>query len=390
MARLLLDLTPLPSSKAGVGRYAFGLLEGLASIRKNDAFVHSLELVCLVKPADTAALQPYVEPFGGLLQIVEASWAQRLGRAGRLVAEQTLIPGILRKFKADAYHGIHYTVPLRWHGPSTTVFHDPTFWTHPRLHLASKVAYFRGMAALAVKKAAKLITVSEWSKRSLCSILGIDAASLIVCPHGVEASRLGAAKPEELDAFKDMLGFKGCRIVGFVGTLEPRKNLARLVAAVALLRRLSPEPVALVVAGQIGWKASALLRAIQQAQDQGWCRYLGYIDEETKRLLFEAADVIAYPSIAEGFGFPVLEAMASGTPVVTSDRTATAEIAGEAGFLADPYDVSSISKALARALFDQNARELKRQAGLRRVSAYTWEKAASCTAKVWKEVLRSA
>jgi glycosyltransferase involved in cell wall biosynthesis len=375
--RVCIDLTPLPKSKAGVGRYAFGLLGGLQSAVASG----NLELICFAKSQDAAeiaAAAPYAE-------VVEVG-PFKLGRPIRLAWEQTRLPALIRKARADVFHGIHYSLPLASSIPSTVVLHDPTFWTHPEFHTAAKVAYFRAMARLAARRSRLVFTVSRWSKQHLCDHLGIEDQKIRVAYHGVDDFLFEPVTPEALQSMRDRLGASDAKLVAFVGTVEPRKNLPRLVMAVEILRRRLGEPgVVLAIAGQRGWKIAEAERWIERGRRKGWLVDMGYIDEPTKRVLLQAADCFAYVSLAEGFGIPVLEAFASGTPVVTSDRTATAEVAGDAAALVDPYDVFAIAEALESVLVDDTTLWRLVEAGRARAAEFSWEAAGRETLAGWLE-----
>ncbi len=377
--RVALDLTPLPPSRAGVGSYALGLLGGLSEA----CAAGELDLVCIVKAADAetaASRAPHAE-------LVEVP-SLRLGRPGRLAWEQTGLVRLLGKIRPDIFHGIHYTLPLASTLPATVVLHDPTFWTHPHLHAPTKVAYFRTVAPSSARKARLVLTVSEWSRRELSRLLRIEPEKVRAIHHGVDDYLLEPESPEELASLRSSLDATSKPLVAFLGTLEPRKNIPRLVMAVEKVRDILGDPgVVLAVAGQKGWKTKAIEDWLTRGERAGWLVRLGYVDERTKRLLLQAADVVAYPSLAEGFGIPVLEAFASGTPVLTSDRTATAEVAGDSALVVDPYDVGAISRGLVSLLTDASLRSRLSEAGRKRASRFSWREAAAETLKVWREIL---
>lgn len=383
MLRVCIDLTPIPASKTGVARYALGLLAGLETLIRAGRLVTQIELVCLVNPRDADE----VVRIAPSAEVIPVQLAALGGRAGRIAAEQTTIPRLLQRLGIDLYHGIHYTVPVASKVPSVAVFHDPTFWTHSHLHEARKVAYFRALGRAALRRAAAIITVSEWSRARFCESLGVSPERIFACPHGVDPSCFRQRDPDDIRRFRRKLNLEGSKVVAFVATVEPRKNLDRLLAAVQMVASVAEEPLVLVVAGQRGWKASSVMAKLKAAERKGQARYLGYVNEATKLLLLSAADVLAYPSLAEGFGFPVLEALASGTPVVTSLGSATEEVAGNSAFLAEPRDVASLAACLARALFDEEARRRAIEFGKRRAGEYTWERSAICTARAWEGAL---
>ena len=377
--RVALDLTPLPSAKAGVGRYALGLLKGLLKAIEDGR----VQLVCIVTPRDVEEVLAQAPG----AEIIEAG-PFLLGRAGRIAWEQTVLPALLKKCRADLFHGIHYTVALRSRLPQTVVFHDPTFWTNPAVHTRLKVAYFRRMAWLASKRVRLVFTVSNWSKNTLCAVLRLPPEKVRVTYHGVDESLLERASQEEIQRFRDSIAASDAKLIVFIGTIEPRKNIPRLAMAVELLReRIKDQSVLLAVAGQRGWMTNESEKWLERGERQGWIRRLGYVDEAQKRLLLQSADAFVYPSLAEGFGIPIVEAFASGTPVVTSNRGATAEIANGAAVLINPYDVVEMTRAMEKILCDPAKAERLRELGAARASEFTWEKTAQSTMEGWLAAL---
>lgn len=355
--------------------YAFGLLRGLARFVADG----ELDLVCFAKSEDA----PKIASSAPWAEVVEVGPIP-MGRPGRLIWEQTALPALLRRAQADVFHGIHYSLPLASKVRSSVVFHDPTFWTHPEVHSPAKVAYFRGMARLASLRARVVFTVSEWAKERLCPLLGIDPDRVRVVYHGVDEFLFEPDCHESLREFREGLGVGEARLVAFVGTIEPRKNLPRLAMAVEILsRRLGDPGVALAIAGQRGWKMGNVEEWIQRGRRGGWLVDLGYVDDSTKRALLRSADAFAYVSLAEGFGIPVIEAFASGTPVVTSEGTATAEVAGGAALLVDPYDAVSIADALESILTDTDTTKRLVEAGRVRAAEFTWSETARRTLNGW-------
>ncbi len=378
--RVAVDLSPLPPSKAGVGRYAFGLLSALSPYVE----ANELDLICLAKTDDVSEVQSLV-PAGEVVDV----GSFRFGRPERLVWEQTVLPAMLRRIKARLFHGIHYSIPVASGVPSTVVFHDPTFWTHPELHSPSKVAYFRTMGRIASARSRLIFTVSNWSKESLVSILGLNPSKIRVVYHGVDEHLFEPASPGELDGLRKELGAEDAWLIAFVGTIEPRKNLPRLAMAVDMVRnRIDDRKVLLAVAGQTGWKTSESRAWLERGKEGGWIVELGYIDDSKKRLLLQAADLFAYVSLAEGFGIPALEALACRTPVVTSNRTATAEVASSAAMLVDPYDVHSIAGAIESLLRDRDLSESLVSAGETRAAEFTWTETARRTIEGWLDAVR--
>ncbi|HEX3099445.1 MAG TPA: glycosyltransferase family 1 protein [Patescibacteria group bacterium] len=229
-----------------------------------------------------------------------------------------------------------------------------------------------------IKRADKLIAVSEFTKLSLVEKLHIAPDKITVAPLGVDHENFHAnLKVDRLREVRNHYNLPGDFVL-FVGTVEPRKNLARLVEAMEQLN----EPIALVIAGRLGWKYSALLKQIEQSPKRRSIILLGYVPEADKPYLMKLARVFAYPSMYEGFGLPVLEAMAVGTPVLTSNVSSLPEVAGDAALLINPYNSTEIAEGIKRLHLDKPLREHYITKGLERSKQFTWEKCASIVKSV--------
>jgi glycosyltransferase involved in cell wall biosynthesis len=262
-------------------------------------------------------------------------------------------------------------VPCPTAAPLVVTLHDLAFVHDPSQFSRHGVRVMRRSLEVIRDRAALVLTSSEAS-RADCEGAGIEGSRLRVVPLGVDAT---AATDDDIRRVTTGYGLPE-RFVLFVGTIEPRKNLPRLVQAVARLDEALP----LVVAGAEGWGDA--LAAIDTSTGVE-VRFLGFVDAADLPALYAAATVFAYPSEREGFGLPVAEAMAQGTPVVTSAGTSTAEVAGAAGVLVDPFDVDEIAEGLTRALSQGGALAA---AGRSRAGELSWAAAAERTLAAYREV----
>jgi glycosyltransferase involved in cell wall biosynthesis len=200
-------------------------------------------------------------------------------------------------------------------------------------------------------------------------------------PEGVSARFAPVERPEAIAALRARYGLERPYLL-HVGRLDPGKNLRTLLAALAELRD-GGAPHDLVLAGPPGWKNEGFFRLLRELDLEGRVRLLGYVPDADLPALYTAADVFVFPSLYEGFGLPPLEAMACGTPVVASSRSAMPEVLGDAAVLVDPRDARALAGAVRRVLDDGPLRSGLRQAGLRRAEAYSWEAAARATVRVY-------
>ena len=357
--RLTLDVSAVPERPGGAGYYTIAIAAGLA--RRDD-----VEVTLVARRGDEAR---WHELAGGatVRPAVPAS------RPGRLSFEQVGLPSLLRSLGVDLHHGPHYTMPARSPVPCAVTIHDCTFFDHPEWHVRSKAVFFRRAIRRAASHAGVLICVSQVTAdrlRASCQV----RAPIVVAHHGVDHDRFSPAEPAPGQDRADLedLGLPVDRpLVAFIGTLEPRKGIAPLVRAFDLVAQRHPEPV-LVLAGQTGWGLAETERALAAARHADRVVRTGYVPDRAVPALLRQAAVVAYPALEEGFGLPALEALACGAPLVTTEGTAMAEVAGAAALLVPPGDVAALADALAEGLAAGRGTG-RRALGLAVAAERTWE-----------------
>ncbi len=387
---LSLDVSAVPASPAGAGRYTVELAAAL--LARTD-----VDLTVVARRHDTTR---WDRPGGPAGLPREATAARRPTvtavapgpRPFRLVWEQVGLPGVLRRAAVDVHHGPHYTMPERARLPVVVTVHDCTFFDHPEWHERSKVVLFRRAIRIAARRASAIVCVSETTATRLDEVCPVDAP-VIVAPHGVDHDRFS---PTETEAGADLaamaaLGLDPDRpMILFVGTIEPRKNVPALVRAFEQIADTHPDAV-LVLAGQRGWGADEVERAIMAAErHQDRIVRTGYVPDEAVPALLRRAAVVAYPSLAEGYGLPALEALACGAPLVTTAGTAMAELAGAAAVLVPAADTADLADALDAVLADRGgaATAARRQLGLAVAAARTWASSAALHVEAYHRATR--
>ncbi len=356
--KVSLDVSAVPALPGGAGQYTLALARGLA--------LHpGVELTLVARRGDAAR---WDEMGAARLQAQVPR-----SRPGRLAYEQLGLPALLRGAGVSVHHGPHYTMPARAPVPCAVTIHDCTFFDHPEWHLRSKAAFFRRAIRRAALNAGVLICVSQVTAERLHASVPVRAP-VVVAPHGVDHGRFSPTEPGPgADAAAlAALGLPADRpIVAFVGTLEPRKGVATLVAAFDALAATRPDPV-LVLGGQTGWGMGETERALAAARHPDRIVRTGYLPDAAVPALLRQAAVVAYPALEEGFGLPALEALACGAPLVTTEGTAMAELAGDAALLVPPGSVTPLAEAIAIAL-DQGRETERRGLGLAVAAERTWE-----------------
>jgi glycosyltransferase involved in cell wall biosynthesis len=359
------DATAIPPRLTGAGVYAARLLGRFAG--RDD-----LDLVVFAAPGSSAAL----DAPGLRLRPVRAAG---IGRPARIAWTQLAAGRAASRSGGQLLHGLHYELPLRAGLPTVVTVHDLTLVTHPEWHEAAKVRYFGWALRRAVAAADRILCVSATTAADLVEHLGVAAERVAVTPLGTD---LVPASDEEVARLRARVGLQGPYLLG-LGTVEPRKDLPTLVRAFAAI---APElPHSLVLAGLAGWGSGALAGAVAASGVAERIRLAGYVPEQDKAALLSGADLLVYPSRYEGFGLPVLEAMACGTPVVTTTGGSLPEVAGDAALLVPPGDPQQLAAAVVKLLGDQAARADQARRGRARAAAFTWERCADLTVEAYRK-----
>lgn len=287
----------------------------------------------------------------------------------------------------DLFHATDHFTPRLSSIPVVTTLHDAfplsnPEWASQRLRTIKNLLWKRSG-----HWADHVITVSEYSKTEISRHFGIAYNKITVIPSGVNARYFERIAPNEV--FRVSMGLDlPERFFLFIGTFQPRKNLGRIIDAHEALPFTLRKSVPLVIAGQNGWGSDALVSRLKSYGDLGTVRWLRRVDDLTKRVLLQKTVALVFPSLAEGFGLPVLEAFASQAPVITSNTTSLPEVAGQAAWLVDPLNVDAIAEAMTVMARDETIRRDFIDKGLGRARAFTWAQCASGTEAVYSRVLR--
>lgn len=366
--RVLVDATAIPANRGGVGRYVDELLPALAR--------QGVDLVVACQARDaatTSALVPGAE--------VVAAPTAAARRPARLAWEQTGLPALARRVRADVLHSPHYTMPLAPGVPVTVTLHDATFFSHPELHLGAKGRFFRTATRHAVRRASSLVVPSAATRDEVLRFAGGDASQFVVAHHGVDTARFHPVDDAERHRVAASLGLTG-PYVAFLGTLEPRKNVPALVRGWVEAVRDLPEPPALVLAGGRGWD-ERIDEAVAGVPDGLTLLRPGYLPFDDLAGLLGGARVVAYPSLGEGFGLPVLEAMACGAAVLTTRELSLPEVGGDAVEYCGT-SAEGIAAALRDLLADAARREQLGRAAAVRAAGFTWDAAAAAHVRAYE------
>jgi glycosyltransferase involved in cell wall biosynthesis len=363
-----IDARALLSQQTGIGIYTRGIAEGLAAIDGIQVGLFSPRPLPESQQAGPWSVHSDHHPSGMI-------WAQ------------TTFARRCAKWNADVVLAALTIGPSMTGIPFVSVVHDLTAWTHPEWHARRTLVGFAPLWERTVERAARLVCVSHTTARELLRLYPETRPRVRVVPNGVDRDFAPAPQGTESERIRRRYA-GGARYILHLGTLEPRKNIDALLSACERLwgqRRSRPD---LVLAGGTGWRTGPLMRRIAHSPFRDKIHQAGYAPRDLARELYRAAEVFVYPSLAEGFGLPVAEAMACGTPVVTSTAEALREVAGNAALYADPRDPAVLARQIELALENAEVRERLRRDGIARAAAFSWQAAALATAAALEEATR--
>lgn len=304
----------------------------------------------------------------------------------RILWEQFAQPFALKHNRIDLLHALAFAGPLATSIPWIATVYDLSFMLYPQSFNTANRVYLTWAVRHSLRHADRVIAISESTKRDMVRLFGASPDKIAVVYCASDENFAPAKNPASIAEFRQRKNLPD-KFILHVGTIEPRKNIARLVRAFARAKRSAHLPHRLVLVGARGWKYADIDAAIEQAGIQNDVIFAGYAPQNELPLWYQAADLLAYPSIYEGFGLPPLEAMACGTPVVTSNAASIPEVVGDAALTVAPDDETALGNAIIRALTDQAWREQMMARGLAQAKKFSWERAAQETVALYRTVL---
>jgi len=373
---IALDGMPLGSRLTGIGHYTLELARNLALAAPTDSFT----LVSPEPPSEAArdVTQGQSPPNLSVVNLTRGALNRRWWGIG--------LPLYLSRSSFDLFHGTNYEIPLLTRGPSVVTIHDLSLLLHSEAHEKRLVRRARWRLPLMAKFASKIITPSRSVKTEVCERFGVDSEKVVVTP---EAPRSAFKRRDDTDSVIEVrkrLGIDEDFLL-FVGTIEPRKNLHRLIEAFDQLLRSTSLCPKLVIAGGQGWLMDDFTSLIQQKKLGDRICLTGYLQDEDLCALYSSCRAFVYPSLYEGFGLPPLEAMACGAPVITSRIPSLIETVAGAAWLVDPYNVEELAQAMASLLSDDELRQHYVELGRAQAKEFSWEQTAVKTLEVYRSVV---
>lgn len=361
---------------SGVEYYSLGLLSGLLQVDSENEYV--------VYTNQPDLIDTYVRSARNLTMI-EVTGVKN--RSARVLWEHHRLPPLAEKDALDVLHCTSYICPLRRTSvPYVVTIHDTIALDHPRWCKPTNALYFNLVMARSSRAASCVIVVSQQTASDLKRNLGLSGTKVRMIHSGIDGIFHPNSDGADCSCVRARYRLPK-RYILHVGNIEPKKNILTLIRVQAKLRELGL-PHKLVIVGGRTWRAKPVLAEIQREAATGNIVQAGYVERQDLPYVYQMADAFVFPSLYEGFGFPPLEAMACGIPVVSSRRGALSETLGSAAWMVDPEDDSEIAQAVRRVVSDLAVRQRYINAGLKQSAHFNWERAAQATLAVYKEVCR--
>ena len=380
--KIVLGIDAIKYPLTGIGRYAYELARGLqcsSDIEK----LYFLKGVQIQTNLELIEATPNIEAGGKL----NNTFRSLLGSLSPVVMAYQLRLGwrqekALKPYKNSIFHGANYYLP-KHDGPCVSTFHDLSIFKYPEFHPQNRLNYMGKELPKALKRADVIITDSNYTRDEVIDYSGFDPSKVLAIPLAASEEfkpRTENECQETLHRFQ--LSYKS--YVLYAGTVEPRKNLNSLLDAYESLPEKFKLHTPLVVAGYKGWRSEDVHERLKKAHAAGWAKYLGFVSAKDLPILFSAANSFVYPSVYEGFGLPVLEALASGVPVVCSDATSLPEVAGGCALMCDHADVDALAQLLTKSLEDEAWRRSAMTKGLQQAATFSWQKTVHKTLDAYR------
>ena len=371
--RICIDASPAVHHRGGFGRYVQELATALLAVDIDNEYVAFYN-----RPTDAQVDAPLDR-----LPHITTNLPAKPWRMSALLAHLTRIPQDRLFPGIDVFHATDNLLPRLSQVRSVFALQDLIFRFYPETHKPLNRWFLTLMMPRFLQAADAVIAISECTSKDAVRLYGLDEAKIRVIYAAVSPS-FHARAPEAISLVRRKYGLPDSFILS-VGTIEPRKNLTSLLEAYRALKNEGSD-CKLVIVGKKGWLYEGFFMRLRELGLEQEVVFPGFVPDDDLPALYSAADLFAFPSLYEGFGLPVLEAMACGVPVVTSNTSSLPEVAGEAALLVDPKSVEALVAAMRRVLDDTALQAEMRARGLKRANRFTWEETARRTAEVYREV----
>jgi alpha-1,3-rhamnosyl/mannosyltransferase len=378
--KVIFGTDPIKYPLTGIGRYTYELAKGLQSHEGSEItellFLQGRHISQIIPSASETA--PGIT---GLKRMVQRS---KLASELYRITSPWLKTQALRPYPQHIYHGPNFYLPPKVDNCVAT-FHDLSVFSFPECHPAERVRYMHKELSLTLRRAKVLITDSEFTRQELAKYFNYPLSKIVT------ASLASSGDFFPRDEEKINLALKSLHVSAgqyslFAGSIEPRKNIKTLLDAYQQLPMPLRQRYPLVICGFKGWDSESLHKRFKHAEQEGWLRYLGYTRSDQLPWLFAGAMTFIFPSLYEGFGLPVLEAMSSGVPVVCSNSSSLPEVVGTSALMHDPLDVDGFTSSIRMSIEDADWRKMAISSGLKRTKLFSWQRCAQETINAYNQV----
>lgn len=377
--RIGIDYTPAYEQGGGIGRLTRDLVTALAQLDSETSYK------LFVSGAKKSELPPQIAPnFQWKPTSLSPKWLARIWHRTKLP-----LPIEVLISQVDLFHATDFTLPPTLPKTKTIVtVHDLSFVRVSDTASPKLKRYLDKIVPYSVNKATHVIADSQATKDDLIDLYDVPLNKITVLLSGIDSRYHIIHNSGGYLTIRSKYNIPDVPYIFSIGTIQPRKNYSRLIKALKILRD-SGYDLHLVIAGGKGWLEDEMYQTLDETQLHKVVHLIGFADDADVAKLYNAAECVAFPSLYEGFGFPVLESMACGTPVLTSNVSSLPEVAGEAAIMVDPYDIEAIAEGLRRIIDDSELRETLVKRGLQQASRFTWENSAINLLKIYKSVLEA-
>lgn len=374
--QISLELQPILKSKSGIGWYTFNIIKQLNNreynlIGEGFNFLSRNDVENELRDINIETVFCKLIPYG----IYKRIW--------------NYIPikyNTLFKSKSDIYHFFNFIVPPKIDGKVIVTVYDMVYKKIPETMTKANYKRLNKNLKRSVDRADIIITISENSKQEIIEYLNVPESKIRIVPPGVDLNVYNKDYAvDEMEMIKEKYKLPD-RYFLYLGTLEPRKNIEAIVEAFALYKKQNNDNIKLVLAGKKGWMYESIFEKIKNNNIENEVVFTDYVDENDKVLIYKMSEVFLFPSLYEGFGMPVLEAMACGVPVITSNTSSLPEVSGDACILVEPKDVNSMVAAMKSIVLDEEYKNSLIKKGLEQSKKFTWEKSSQKLVKIYKEL----
>lgn len=373
--KIMIDARSVDVKQSGVGNYVTNLIEGLRAVDQKNQYALMITSKQVESFSDDLKeFEIYTAPFSSESHIFGDPW------------EFFLLPGSLRTNNINLFHGPAFMAPPFHKGfRSVSTIHDLVAFHHPQTIPTRYAYYMRFIIKLMIHKASAIITDTEFIRDEIIDTFHVDEERVFAVPIAVSEMFKPVTDKTKIEKLKERYGIRK-RYFLHIGNIEPRKNLTNLFHACNRIWDKLCRDFQLVVTGKKGWLYRDIFNTLRETGLISDVVFTGYVNEEDIPALYSGADFFIFPSVYEGFGLPILEAMRCGTPVITSDASSLPEVAGEAALYVDPLNPGDIAEKILGLAYNDSLKKELREKGFHQASKFSWAKTAGETLKVYEAV----